>query len=163
MKKHRAEVELSGDEPDERQLSDTLSYDYDPTDTLANISTESVPERLKDRLLVVVNAYMNIGEALAENNAEAAKAEARELVNLMQRYEQENLKMEAQIIDLYTKAAHFIRQSPETITNVDGLSEIRISYYPMAPAAYKMAKVTKFEGQSIYYYYCPNDFDCDGA
>lgn len=157
------ETELSGDEPDETALSVTEEYEYDPADTTVSIEQEAVPNRLKDHLRVVVSAYMNIGEALVNDNTEAAKAEANELVNLLERNEQENYELEPEVRDFYTNAAHIIRQSARTILNVDGLQEIRSSYSAMGPAAYKMARLTSFEGQHLYYHYCPDTFEGDGA
>ncbi|MEK6476904.1 DUF3347 domain-containing protein [Catalinimonas sp. 4WD22] len=157
------ETELSGDEPDETALSVTEEYEYDPADTSVSIEQEAVPSRLQDHMLVVVSAYMNIGEALVNDNAETAKAEARELVNLLERNEQENYELEPEVRDFYTNAAHIIRQSAQTILTVEGLSEIRITYSAMSPATYKMAKLTTFEGQNLYYYFCPETFEGNGA
>lgn len=157
------EVELSGDEPDETALSVTEAYEYDPADTTVSIAQEAVPNRLKDHMRVVVSAYMNIGEGLVNDNAETAKAEAKELVNLLERNEQENYEMEPEVRDFYTNAAHIIRQSAQTILSVDGLQEIRSSYSAMGPATYKMAKLTSFEGQNLYYHYCPDTFEGNGA
>ncbi|WPP50098.1 DUF3347 domain-containing protein [Catalinimonas niigatensis] len=158
------ETELAGDEPDETPISDTEQLvEYQPADTLVNIKHEDLPEYLPRHLQVVVSAYLNIEEALVNDNAEAAKAEAQELINLLQRHEQENIGLEPEVKNFYTNAAHIIRQSAVNIVNADELLEIRSAFSAMAPATYKMAKVSDFFDNELYYHFCPQSFDNRGA
>lgn len=157
------ETELSGDEPDETAISNTQESAYDPGDTVVTLSKADIPDLLQAHLLVVVDSYLNIGEALMNDSAEVAQAEATELENLLLRHEQENMDLQPEVRDFYTNAAHVIRQSAQNIMAAGDIGEIRSLYAAMAPAAYKMAKLTDFDHQSLYYQYCSQSFDNRGA
>lgn len=157
------ETELAGDEPDENPMTNEHLVEYDPADTVVNVDRENIPEYLPRHLQVVVGAYLNIEGALVNDNPEAAKAEAQELISLLQRHEQENIGLEPQLKNFYTSAAHVIRQSAMNILSADEMWEIRSAFSAMAPAAYKMAKVSEFFNNELYYHYCPQSFDNRGA
>jgi hypothetical protein len=129
---------------------------------VVNVTREELPENLRSHLQVVVDSYLNIGEALTSERAEMAKAEAEKLVNVLIVHEQENMKLTPQVKNFYTNAAHVMRQSAENIVIAKEIGEIRSNYSAMAPAVYKLAKMTNYNN-SLYYQYCAQSFDNRGA
>ena len=162
-----AEVELAGDEPDETALAAEQSAQetnlYDPADTVVRLTQQPLPEYLPNHLRVVLAAYFNIGEGLTNNTAEVAKSGARQLIELLQRHEQENMGLSAEVKEFYTHTAHIMRQSAENMLQANDIEQIRASYSAMAPAAYKMAKVAGYPDTKLYYQYCAEAFNNRGA
>ncbi|AHM61980.1 efflux transporter, RND family, MFP subunit [Flammeovirgaceae bacterium 311] len=158
------EVELAGDEPDETAItSKQTDSDYNPADTVVTVNREELQAKLHNHLLVLVNTYLKIGEGLMNNNTEEAKAGAEQLVNVLQRHEQENIDLNPEVKSFYTNAAHTMRQSAENILIANEMWEIRSGFSAMAPAAYKLAKVADFSDLPLYYQYCGNALNNRGA
>jgi Cu(I)/Ag(I) efflux system membrane fusion protein len=157
------EVELAGDEADETPVDTSEVVAYDPADTVVNISGSEINAQLREHTSVVVNTYLEMGEALMQDDTEAAKARAEQLRELLERNEQENMDLQPQAKELYTNAAHIIRQSVRNILTADDALTIRSAYAPMAPAAYKLAKISDFNGEKLYYQFCPQAFEGRGA
>lgn len=158
------ETELAGDEPDETPItSEQQVVDYNPADTAINITQEELPAYLRKHLQVLISTYLDIGEALISDSAEVAKTKANQLIDVLERHEQENMELKLQVKTFYTNAAHIIRQNAQNILSANELWEIRASFSAMAPAAYKLAKVADFSTKSLYYQYCSQSFDNRGA
>lgn len=158
------EVELAGDEPDETALTgEEAASDYNPSDTVVTVKQEELPVNLQNHLQVLVDAYLKIGEGLVKSDSGEAKAAAEQLVNLMLRHEQENIDLKPEVRSFYTNAAHTMRQSAENMLITNEMWEIRAGYSAMAPAAYKLARVTDFTDLPLYYQYCAKSFNNRGA
>lgn len=157
------EVELAGDEADETPVDTSEVVEYDPGDTVVNINKAEINDRLREHTSVVVNTYLEIGQALMQDDTEAAKARAEQLRELLERHEQENLALQPQAKELYTNAAHIIRQSVRNLLAADRMPPVRTAYAAMAPAAYKLAKISDFNGLRLYYQFCPQALDGSGA
>ena len=156
-------MELTGDEPDEKAVINEQVNAYDPADTVLNVNPEELPAFLRDHSLVVVNAYLDIEEALMSNNAEAAKSNAKELVDVLKRHEQENMDLKPQVKEFYTSATNVIRSGARNILEASEMWEIRSAFSAMGPSAYKLAKGADMSNTSLYYHYCPEAFDNRGA
>lgn len=157
------EVELAGDEADETPVDASEVVAYDPGDTVVNVNAAEINARLREHTSVVVNTYLELGEALVQDDMEVARARAEQLREILERNEQENMDLQPQAKELYTNAAHIIRQSVRNILLADQAQPVRTAYAAMAPATYKLAKISDFNGQDLYYHYCPEALDGEGA
>lgn len=157
------ELELAGDEPDEEQGVYEEVKDYDPADTVLTLDPEALTPFLRDQSLVVVNAYLDIEEALLNENPEAAKDYAQELLNVLKRHEQENMDLQPEVKEMYTKATNVFRTGARNVLFANEMWEVRSAFSAMGPSAYKLAKIADFSDLSLYYQYCPEAFDNRGA
>lgn len=157
------EVELAGDEADETPVDASEVVEYDPGDTVVNVNAVEINDRLREHTSVVVNTYLELGQALMQNDTEAARDRAEQLREILERNEQENMDLQPQAKELYTNAAHIIRQSVRNLLAADMIPPIKTAYAAMAPAAYKLAKISDFNGQDLYYQFCPQALDNEGA
>jgi len=157
------EVELAGDEADETPVDTSEVVAYDPADTVVNISGSEINARLREHTSVVVNTYLELGEALMQDDTGAARDRAEQLREILERNEQENMDLQPQTKELYTNAAHIIRQSARNLLAADSMPPVRTAYAAMASAAYKLAKISDFNGQDLYYQFCPEALEGEGA
>ncbi len=158
------EIELAGDEPDEIPLTNEQNLGvYNPEDTMVNLNGEEMPPRLKDHAQVLVSNYLEIKEALVQDNPEEAKLRANQLNEMLQRNEQENMDLSPKVKNLFTNTTHILRQSSKIILSTNELWEIKSAFSSMAPAAYKLARVSDFTDMRLYYQYCPESFNNRGA
>src|SRR5690606_9955922 len=114
---------------------------------------------LREHAQVLTGTYLDLQEALANDNAESAKEKAQQINDILQRHEQENMDLEPQVKEFYTHATHIIRQSAQNIISANEIWEIRSAFSAMAPAAFKLAKVAGFPDMNLYYHYCKSSFD----
>jgi len=157
------EVELAGDEADETPVDTSQVVAYNPRDTVVNVNEAEINDLLRAHTSVVVNTYLELGEALMQDDAEAARDRAEQIREMLERNEQENMDLQPQAKELYTNAAHIIRQSARNLLAADTMPPIRTAYAAMAPAAYKLAKISDFNGQDLYYQFCPEALEGEGA
>jgi Cu(I)/Ag(I) efflux system membrane fusion protein len=157
------EVELAGDEADETPVDPSEVLAYDPGDTVVNVNAAEINARLREHTSVVVNTYLELGEALMQDDTEAARSRAEQIREILERNEQENMELQPQTKELYTNAAHIIRQSARNLLAADNTPPIKTAYAAMAPAAYKLAKISDFNGHDLYYQFCPEALEGEGA
>ncbi|MFP4505521.1 MAG: hypothetical protein ACLFOZ_12455 [Cyclobacteriaceae bacterium] len=153
------EVEEADETPEDTSKVEA----YDPSDTVLNVNKADINDRLKDHAMVVVITYLEMGEALMQDDMEAAKARAEQLREIMERSEHEDMDLQEQVKTLYTNSAHVMQQSTRIILSANDALTIRSAYSPMATAAYKLAKIADFKDENLYYQYCPQAFDGRGA
>ena len=157
------EVELAGDEADETPVDTSEVIKYDPGDTVVNVNESQINDRLREHTSVVMNTYLELGEALMQDDTETARDRAEQIREMLERNEQENMDLQPQAKELYTHAAHIIRQSARNLIAADNMPPIRTAYAAMAPTAYKLAKISDFNGQRLYYQFCPDALEGEGA
>jgi len=157
------ETELAGDEADETNLDYTEPTGLNPADTVVNMSVTEVNDRLREHAQVLVSTYLEMGEALVQEDIATAKSRAEQVREILERHEQENLDLEQEVKVFYTEAAHIIREGAQNALLADQSQPVRTAYAAMAPAAYRLARIADFDGETLFYHFCPEALDGEGA
>lgn len=113
------------------------------------VSSEDFAAISDDKAKEVVNAYLEIKNALVATNAEQAKEGAKKMLSNMEGAGS-------------TQAVNGIKEDAEHIIDTDEMAHIREHFDLMSQNVYAMAKA-KDIGMTLYKQYCPMAFNNEGA